>query len=417
MKNVEAMRTKIFAKMLFVVTITCISGVVFGEETYWAGNGGDWFNPANWRYDVPASNYTAYIDNGGMATMSYGSSTFEGRLYVGNTTSGRIYQTGGALAPGETRIGNDFTGIGIYSLSGSGILNTGNFIVGYVGVGTFNQSGGTNNNTWLFVGNEYASQGTYNLSGTGTLRTTNDQYVGQAGHYGGSVGQFVQTGGQNIVGGKLVIGDQLGATGSYSMSGGDLKAQRLLVGNFGRGRFELNSSSANVEISDKLIFSELGEFAAQSGSIIHLKGASLDNWSKQENNLAGFNSVTLSFEGGTDGLVKTLEIASRDMGATAAGFEMNFALDTLGLSGVQPAHVQLVDWRENSVGTEALYVKNLILGKDTNLDLNGYNIYYQTLTNAGGNVDFNGGSLVQIPEPTTISLLVIGGLALLKRRA
>ena len=41
-------------------------------------------------------------------------------------------------------IGDDFGGIGSYSLSGSGLLTAETEYVGYAGMGNFTQSGGTN---------------------------------------------------------------------------------------------------------------------------------------------------------------------------------------------------------------------------------------------------------------------------------
>jgi outer membrane autotransporter protein len=89
-----------------------------------------------------------------------------------------------------------------------------NEIIGNVSTGTLNQTGGTNTvaNT-LLLGNNLGSSGTYNLSG-GSL-STNSAVIGN-----GGTGTFTQTGGTNTQSGNLVLGVSSGGSGTYNQSGG-----------------------------------------------------------------------------------------------------------------------------------------------------------------------------------------------------
>ena len=61
-------------------------------------------------------------------------------------------------------------------------------------------------------------------------------------------------------------------------------------------------------------------------------------------------------------------MAGEDLGVVMGGFDENFALDSLILGGDDIGQVQLVDWRDNMAGIEALYVNDLVLGSSSYLD-------------------------------------------------
>ena len=116
----------------------------------------------------------------------------------------------------------------------------------------------------------------------------------------------------------------------------------------------------------------------------------------------------------------TLELAGVDLGPSIHGFVDNFALWGLTVAGgAGIGRVRLVDAFDNQPGwpgQECLYVRNLILGGGSYLDLNGFTLYYENLTDYGGNIDFNGGQLVLVPEPATAAFVAIGGMVVLLRR-
>lgn len=170
--------------------------------TYWQENPAtpdDWFDYFAWSAGIPNSSNSAYIGNGGTATISYGDAIASG-VYLGyssansgnNSSSGTIAMTGGQLS-----CGNSYIYVG-YS-SGT--------------TGTFNQSGGQVTAEDLDIASyNSAASGLYQLSGTGQL-VTQYEYIGYPSNSTNSLAQFIQTGGTNSVSSTLYLGE-----GSYSLS-------------------------------------------------------------------------------------------------------------------------------------------------------------------------------------------------------
>ena len=82
-------------------------------------------------------------------------------------------------------------------------------------------------------------------------------------------------------------------------------------------------------------------------------------------------------------------------------------------------YVQLVDainkYNDYIIAdNEALYLDTLIIGSGAILDLNSYNLYYNTLIDNGGS--FLNGTPTLIPEPCTVLLFGLGGLTLIRKR-
>ena len=171
----------------------------------WNVPSGDFNNPFNWNPpNLPGSGDTAYIQNGGTATLSsdyaptlgeldVGSTGGQGTLIVtsGNLTSnnnwiigdydvaGAFYQSGGnvnlthsTLILGGLRQ-RDTSNYGYYNLSGGTVTNPlGGYWVGFWGAGVLDQSGGTlNSQGYILVGYDQGALGVYNLSG-GTVDNT-----------------------------------------------------------------------------------------------------------------------------------------------------------------------------------------------------------------------------------------------------
>jgi hypothetical protein len=115
-----------------------------------------------------------------------------------------------------------------------------------------------------------------------------------------------------------------------------------------------------------------------------------------------------------------LEVAGLDQGAVMEGFSQNFSLGTLTLGGTQIGRARLMDAfdnRLNGIDNEAIYVQTLNLSAGAFLDLNGYNLYYQTaLIDPTARIDFNGGRLVQVPEPCSFLLVALTGLGFMNQK-
>ena len=204
-----------------------------------AGHSADWSTSGDWSsLAPPKSADTAYIINGGTANvtlagevcsylylgdpnsansgavhMTGGGLTTSNNEYVGNEGAGTFSQSGGANTCGALYIGNNPTASGSYALTSSGYLSVlNNESVGSDGTGTITQSGGTNTCNSLLLGFTGGS-GTYGVSG-GYLQVAGNENLGYAG-----TGTFTQSGGTHSVGDYLYLGFELGASGSYSLSG------------------------------------------------------------------------------------------------------------------------------------------------------------------------------------------------------
>ena len=140
---------------------------------------------------------------------------------------------------GNVNLGNgSFTVNDAVSGVSGGSLSAFNAYVGDFGAGTFSQSGGLSNlgnssGGGLYLGYNAGDAGTYVLSGSATLAA----YSETVGNFG--TGTFTQPGGtNNLVGGfgALVVGNNLGSSGSYTLSGSaTLAAYSVTVANSGAG--------------------------------------------------------------------------------------------------------------------------------------------------------------------------------------
>jgi autotransporter-associated beta strand protein len=176
--------------------------------------------------------------------------------YVGRSGTGNFFQSGGSNNGGYLYLAFNPGSTGTYSLSGGSCGET-NEWVGAAGLGTFAQSGGTNaigsalNMGTLDVGYGAAATGTYTLSG-GQLSVTGTEYIGGTSYSGSTgAGTFTQSGGTNAAG-ALWLGYSTGSGGTYNLNGGTLIPSSLSGGsgaavfNFGGGTVRASGSFSSM---------------------------------------------------------------------------------------------------------------------------------------------------------------------------
>ncbi|MCC7146255.1 MAG: hypothetical protein IT443_07390 [Phycisphaeraceae bacterium] len=266
----------------------------------------------------------------------------------------------------------------------------------------------------------------YEMHG-GTL-STGIFWLGDGSPFGAGPARFEQTGGDVIHEGNTaypiyIRSATASAPSTYVMSGGTLHAMNGLaagtVSGNGREVLQITDPSVGITIGRYFALGKTAEFEAVSGTSIHLDDAYFDVQGADPLKVAGLENLTLIFAG-DPAEAKSLEVAGLDLGAVLAGYDANFALDTLQIGSDDGfGWAKLVDVYNNSLANglpEALYVEHLVLGAGSILDLNGRNLYYQTFTDLGGTVNLNGGQLVLVPEPTAIVGLAWLCLLLGRRR-
>ena len=172
-----------------------------------------------------------FIQNGGAVILTGDASGNADYVGVGNSDGIGSLLIGGA---GQGIDG----GTGTYTMAG-GTLSASLVEVGHSGTGTFTQSDGTATISYaLWIANATGSVGTYNLSDMGAL---NAQYE-QVGAFG--TGAFDQSGGVNTIAHDLVVGASSIAANTYTLSAGDLSAQTAIIGDAGVGTFAQGGGTA-----------------------------------------------------------------------------------------------------------------------------------------------------------------------------
>jgi hypothetical protein len=358
--------------------------------------------------------YLGEAGGDGYYEFNSGDVTFT-KIYVDN---GEFRQDGGYCKTGSYYNDGVFVGssdgmVGTYRLM-YGEVYAKMVTIGYGGEGHFVHSGGTvRADRSLGIAATSSGTGTYELSGDGTV-LANRMSIG---------GEFLQSGGSvdvndNI---QLASGQQSGPGALYRISAGSLNVPEMFIGYDSglTGTFDIAGASGYITISERFTVNPTGIIRAAPGATIHMTGSVFENESTDGEALSGLENICFIFEGGP-ARFDTFEIAGKDMGDDPEGFEGNFALGTLQLGGSNVALLQLVDLFDNQGDgqdvPEALYLRNLTIGPGCLLDLNGINLFY-----VDGDIhplgQFIGGVPTQIvPEPTTIGMLALGGLAVVKSR-
>lgn len=317
---------------------------VFAVDRTWDNDGGDflWSNLNNWSSNTqPTSSDNAIINGFSTAInpvlIAVGSPVNPANLLMGNTVGSagfldvqaNINWGGGTATPlignlgagtvthsagtigavgvgfGLT-LGEGATGVGTYTMSGAGaqmITGSVNGIkVGNNGTGTINQSAGSiNSGGQIALGKIALSSGTFNLSGTGRVTSTNSTFfIGDAGTgtFNQSAGTFGVTSADAVTTRAVILGDDLGSSGTYNLTGGDFKQSgtdgNLTIGNAGTGVF--NASAGNLTGGLAIT---LGGSASGNGTMNLSGTATVNRNSSQPINVGVTGTGTLNIAGNT----------------------------------------------------------------------------------------------------------------------
>ena len=216
----------------------------------WVGTTGDWSDPNNWGGTEPIYGDTVTINNNGTAIITQNGESClqlnlnpgivqisDGSLTVSSLylSQGFINQLGGSVSASSGYLGYSSGSLGEYDLSSGELDISYEEYIGYSGKGIFNQSGGSHSVANMYLGKNTSSSGQYILSGTGQL-VANIVYVGG----GGSVGNFIQTGGSCTINQGLQINGSSSMSSTYTLDGtGKLNCGWIYVGNSGQSsRFD-----------------------------------------------------------------------------------------------------------------------------------------------------------------------------------
>jgi hypothetical protein len=369
----------------------------------------------------------------GIFNQTGGSNTMTGSLIVGSTyssTASGTYTLGGAgqLNAGQVRIGAD-SGSGKLVWLG-GAINTpslllgpnGTLAVGYnfnmadltsgallktggIVSGTSSASLEIANGATAIQDHNVATWGSISVGGTdgsGSLNTSGGQ-ISCGSFTIGVGGSFAQSSGSCSLN-SLNLGTTAG-TGTIMLSGGQISVGNLNLGGTGTSSLSVTSATTAMSVASNLSIASGFTLSAVPGTTIKLTGGSVVDTATDVTKLAGLNNVSFVFEGGPS-VNATLEVVGEDLGLATNGWNGNGALNLLTVGGDGAIGLlKLVDNYDNQPtwsGREALYVNTLVLNPGSSLDLNGLNVYANSVEYDGGSVIDDGGNLSIAPEPSAV---------------
>jgi T5SS/PEP-CTERM-associated repeat protein len=403
-------------------------------DTYWDAGIGNWSTGANWDNGEPGPADHAYVNNGGTAQITTSNDELCDFLTIGegDADSGTLNMTGGSLSVDE------------------------DLGVGYLGTGTLNVTGGAVSSHYGYVGYEPGSTGQVTVDGAGSAWTdmgalhvgafgdgtlsitaggavdTDDSYIGSfAGSTGratvdgaGSIwtygtysidlvvgwhgaGTLDISGGATVSGQACHVGYEPGSMGEVTVDGSGSTLDNLLgvaVGREGDGSLSIVGGGVVIG-ADGVI----GNLAGAAGEVTVCGDGS--RWTNSSDVCVGYlGAASLNITDG--GLVSVGGFLTIDYDEDGDGFIKMASGGMLAIYG--DADDSLAKFLDLIDGTDAIrYWNNDISGWD---DINNGTMgedYWLTYMAAG---DLAGYTVLTVPEPATIGLLAMGGLALLRRR-
>ncbi len=335
---------------------------------------------------------------------------------MGDSGTGLFLQTGGTNSCGYLSVGNGTSGIGSYSLSGGSLATASNASIGYSGTGTFTQIGGTNSvGYWLNIGNQAGSAGAYNLSGSGYLTVASIENVGLSG-----MGSFTQSGGTNSCS-SLILGGNIGGSGTYNLSGGLTVLSSLGRGsgaaafNFSGGTLRASSAfSSNLPMT--LGTSGGGSTFDTAGYSISLSGSLSGPGSLTMNDSLGTGILILTasntYTGGTTISAGTLQLGTGQSGQDGSiDATSSVAIDAGAALAFDLAGTDTAGYPIGGNGALATFGSGRLVLSGTNNYQGGTTINGGTLILTNSEAIADGTSLT-VGDPSLFAALAVPSLAL-----
>lgn len=198
----------------------------------------------------------------------------EGIEIIGDSGKGTFNQYAGKnmiiqnVTEGRLVVGNGETGDGQYNLVGGDLMAT-QEIIGAYGTGRFYHTDGSNliekyGSGRLVLGDQIGGNGEYSLTGIGKL-SAKEEIIGNLG-----TGVFFHTKGENKDSDTVILGNQTGSQGTYTLKfDGQLTTKNEIVGASGTGFFYQQEGNPGHHITEELI---VGRDAGSEGSFFHKAG-------------------------------------------------------------------------------------------------------------------------------------------------
>jgi len=378
------------------------AGQPLATNVVWQNTGtATWNSAANWSPTrVPYSIDNVFINNGGTATVGAADDAVCNYLRLGNgaSDSGTIHMTGG-------------------SLTNKGTTTADTAFVGYSGDGLVQQSGG---DAWfgraLMLGQNSTATGRYELSGADStvfVRTTT--YVGSHGS-----GEIIQTGGTFNASSDIYMGVwTTTADGRIEISNGTLNAgARLGVGWNGTGTVVQTGGTVNVarELGIGYLTTGRGLYEISGGTLHANGGLTVGKDGQGTFHIIGDDALITA----SSYLQKANSTLELDINGISA-INVDGAVDLAGLLDIQfLATPNNGDWFPIILNDGTDTVNGIFAGlpEGTQFHVPGAPmpmwITYQA--NFDGGTVGNDVAIKATPEPTTLTLLGLGALGLLRRR-
>jgi hypothetical protein len=419
---------------------------------------GDWTTGSNWDTGSPpgAADYV-WINNGGTVLVNDGDAITVSRLYAGYSsgTNGTIKMSGGTISTGRLYMGyysgegtfiqtggtitcnplgvgtGEAASVGTYQLGSGASLSSNYASIGSVGTGTFTNNGGTHNiGGHAYVGSS-AGTGTYNLNSgsiTMTGEGTNAVYL-RVGDGAASTGTFNMAGGTintTATGvANLVVRNNATATGTFNGWGsvnldGQLQnAGKVIANGYGTDR-TMNMSSFSSVTNPINNTTDNGWYAQNGGKLllpnINVSGDTTAYWG-ESGSVDLVNSVSLTFDSEASGSLTGSLLATDRSDVNTDG---NIFIGVWDFSGPTFTSVDMAFHYDNALATAlGIDVDDLQVFhyNGSSWDVLGGTVNAGSSTISVDGVDsFSQFAVGVVPEPTTLSLLVAGGLAILRRR-